>query len=58
MGDTELPNNTLHKTKHTSGSILNYRVGLAPIATSFLVGWIERNLNRPATSLARSYLTR
>ena len=55
MGDTELPNNKLHKTKHTSGSILNYRVGLDPIATSFLVGWIERNLNRPATSLARSY---
>ena len=41
MGDTEPPNNMLHKAKHTSSSILSYRVGLDPNATSYLVGWIE-----------------
>ena len=37
----ESPNNRLHKTKHTSSSILSYRIGLDPIVTSYLVGWIE-----------------
>ena len=41
MGDTERPNNMLPKAKLTSSSILSYRVGLDPIATSYLVGWIE-----------------
>ena len=40
MGDTEPPNNTLHKTKHTSSSIV--RVGLDPIATSYLAGEIPQ----------------
>ena len=39
MGDTEPPNNMLHKAKHTNSSILSYRVGLDPIATSYLVGY-------------------
>ena len=34
MGNTEPPNNILPKTKHPSSSILSYRVGLDPIATS------------------------
>ena len=34
-------------------SILSYRVGLDPVATSYYVHWIEG----PATCLARSYLT-
>ena len=41
MGDSELPNNILPKTKHTSSSILSYRVGFDPIATSYFVSWIE-----------------
>ena len=41
MEDTEPSNDMLHKTKHTSRSILSYRVGLGPIATSYLVDWIE-----------------
>ena len=41
MGDTEPPNNILHKAQVTSSSILSYRVGLDPIAISCLVGWIE-----------------
>ena len=41
MGDTEPPHNMLHKTKHTSHSILSYRVGLDPIATFYLAAWIE-----------------
>ena len=52
MGDTEPPNNMLPKAKHTSSSILSYRVGLDPIATSCLAG----GLNEPGISLARSYL--
>ena len=35
MGGTEPPNNMLHKAKHTSCSMLSYRVGLDPIATSY-----------------------
>ena len=42
--DTEPSDNTLYKTKHTRSSILSYRVGLDPIATSYLVDWIEKNL--------------
>ena len=34
MGNTEPPNNILPKTNHPSSSILSYRVGLDPIATS------------------------
>ena len=45
MGDTEPSNKMLHKTKHTSSSILSYRVGLDPITTSYLVGWIEWTRN-------------
>ena len=45
MGDNEHPNKILHKTKHTSSSILSYRVGLDPITTSYLVGWIELSCN-------------
>ena len=41
MGDSEPPNNMLPKTKHTSRGILSHRVGLYPISTSYLVGWIE-----------------
>ena len=41
MGDTEPSANTLHKTKYPRGSTLSYRVGLDPVATSYLVGWIE-----------------
>ena len=37
----EPPNNMLHKAKHTISSILSYRIGLDPIVTSYLVGWIE-----------------
>ena len=51
MGDTEPPRKMLPKAKHTSSSILSYKVRLDPIATSYLVGWIE-----PATFLARSEL--
>ena len=40
MGDTEPLNNMLPKAKRTSISILSYRIGLDPIATSFYVGWI------------------
>ena len=46
-GDTEPSDNTLYKTKHTRSSILSYRVGLDPIATSYLVGWIEKTRNIP-----------
>ena len=53
MGDTEPSDNTLHKIKQTRSSILIDKVGLDPVATSYLVGWIKR----PPTSLARSYLT-
>ena len=45
MGDIEPSDNTLHKTKHTSSSILSYKVGLDLLATSYLVGWIERTRN-------------
>ena len=41
MRDNETPNNMFHKAKHTSSSILSYRIGLDPIVTSYLVGWIE-----------------
>ena len=41
MGDTKHPNNMLPKAKHTSSSILSYRVGLDPIATSYAAGWIK-----------------
>ena len=47
MGDTEPPNNILHIVKHTSISILSYGVGLDPITTSYLLGWIEWNCNTP-----------
>ena len=47
MGDNEPSNNTLHKIKHSSSSILSYSVGLNPDATSCLVGWIERTCNIP-----------
>ena len=40
-GRTKPSNNMLHKAKHTSSSILSYRVGLDPVATSYLLGWIE-----------------
>ena len=41
MGDTEPPNNMSPKAIHTSSSILSYRVGLGPVATSYLAGWIK-----------------
>ena len=41
MGGTEPPDIMLPKAKHTSSSILSYRIGLDPIATSYLVGWIS-----------------
>ena len=47
MGSTEPSNNLLHKTKHSSSSILSYRVGLDPITMSYLVGWIELTRNIP-----------
>ena len=55
MGDTEPPHNMLHKTKHTSRSILIYRVGLDPIATSYLAAWIEWTCNIPGWILS-SYI--
>ena len=48
MGDKEPSNNMLLKTKHTSGSMLSHRVGLDPIATSYLVGWIKCTQNIPS----------
>ena len=39
--EIEIPNNILPKAKHTSSSILIYRVGLDPFTTSSLTGWIE-----------------
>ena len=45
MGDIEPSDNTLYKTKHIRSSILSYRFGLDPIATSYLVGWIENTRN-------------
>ena len=56
MGDTKPPNNMLPKAKHTSSSILSYRVGLDPIATSYLVGWIKSTCNIPGEILS-SYIT-
>ena len=41
MGDIEPPNNMLHKAKHTNSSMLSYRIGLDPVAASYLVGWID-----------------
>ena len=41
MGGTEPPDIMLPKAKHTSSSILSYRIGLDPIATSYLVRWIS-----------------
>ena len=47
MGDTKPPNNMSQppkqppKAKHNSSNILSYSVGLDPIATSYLVGWIK-----------------
>ena len=46
-GDTEPSDNTLDKTKHTRSSIVSFRVGLDPVATSYLVGWIGRTRNTP-----------
>ena len=43
--DTKLSNNKLHKTKHTSSSILSYRVVLDPIQSSsaaVLAAWSDR----------------
>ena len=37
LGDTEPPNNMSHNGKHTSSSILSYRVGLDSVATSYLI---------------------
>ena len=45
--DTDPSKNMLHKTKHTSSSIRSYMVGLDPVATSYLVGWIERTRSIP-----------
>ena len=45
MGGTKPPNNMLHKVKHTSCSMLSYRVGLDPIATSYPLDWIEWTCN-------------
>ena len=39
--EIEIPNNILPKAKHTSSSILIYRVGLDPFAAYSLAGWIE-----------------
>ena len=52
MGDTEphpppQKKNMLHKAKHTSSSILSYRIGLDPVATPYLEGWIEWTCNIP-----------
>ena len=52
MGDTEPSNNILYRTKHTSSSIPSYRVGLDPIATSNVVGWIEWTRNIPGWILS------
>ena len=52
MGDTKPSNNMLHKSNHTRSSILSYRVGLDPVQTSYLVGWIERTRNIPAYILS------
>ena len=41
MGDTEPSDNMFRKAKHTSSSILSFRVGLDPITTSYLLRWIK-----------------
>ena len=47
MGDIEPSVNTSYKTKHTRSNMLSYRVGLDPIATFYLVGWVEKTPNIP-----------
>ena len=47
MGDTKPSNNMLHKNNHTRSSIHSYGVGLDPVKTSYLAGWIERTRNIP-----------
>ena len=48
MGDTEPSNKTLHKTKHTKSSILScYEVGLDPVATFYLAGWMGKTQKIP-----------
>ena len=51
MGDIEPSNNTLRKTRHTRGTLLSYRIGLDPVATSYLVGSIERTRNIPSNCI-------
>ena len=46
VGDTKPSNNTLYKTKHSKSNILSYRVGLDPVATLYLVEWIEKSQNK------------
>ena len=45
MGDTKPSTNNLHEVKHTRGSVLSFRVGLDPVATSYPIGWIKRIRN-------------
>ena len=47
MEDTKPLDNTLYKTKRTRSRMRSYSVGLDPVATSYLVGWIERIRNIP-----------
>ena len=35
------------KSNHTRSTMLSYRVGLDPVAASYLVGWIESSCNIP-----------
>ena len=43
MGDTKPSNKILLKTKHTKSSIRSYGVGVNPVATCYIVGWIISN---------------
>ena len=45
--DTKPSNNMLYKKKHTKSSMLSYGVGLDLVATSYIVGWIEKTRNVP-----------
>ena len=56
MGNTEPSDNTLHKTKHTSFSILSYSFGLNPVATPCLIGSIEKTRKVPGLILS-NYIT-
>ena len=56
MEDVEPLDNKSYKTKHTRSTILSYRFGLDPIATSYPLGWIEKTRNIPGYIIS-NYIT-